>query len=155
MKRISLLLALLAAVAVPTAEAQFRNEAPSPYQWTGSVIRPVAQSPAAFASSPLLRQVRMSHSYEMTMGSFGGQMYNRNQYTNTLMLDFNDRMTGRVDVAFAHSPFGNGMMMHQGPQIYLRNAEFRYRLSERTVFQVSFRHEPGGYGLMNPMYRGY
>jgi hypothetical protein len=155
MKRIPILFALFAFVAVSTAAAQFRDHAPSPYQWTGAVFRPVAQTPANLAVSPFLRQVRMSHSYEMTMGRFGGQMYNRNQYTNTLMLDFNDRMTGRVDVAFAHSPFGNGMMMNQGPQIYLRNAEFNYRLSDRTLFQVSFRHEPGGYGLMNPMYRGY
>jgi hypothetical protein len=155
MNRISILSALLFAVAVSTASAQFRDLAPSPYHWTGAVFRPVAQTPATMAPSPFLRQVRMSHSYEMTLGSFGGQMYNRNHYTNTLMLDFNERMTGRVDVAFAHSPFGNGMMMHQGPQVYLRNAEFQYRLSERTMFQVSFRHEPGGYGLLNPMYRGF
>jgi hypothetical protein len=154
MKRILFLLIALGAAGVP-ASAQLRQHAPSPYHWTGAVTKPIAQTTPHSDISPLLRQVRMSHSYEMTMGSFGGQMYNRNYYTNTMMLDFNEKMTGRVDVAFAHSPFGNGLMMNQGPQIFLRNAEFQYRFSERAVFNVSFRHEPGGYGLMDPFYRGH
>lgn len=154
MKRILFLFLILGATAA-AAHAQLRQNAPSPYHWTGAVTKPIGQTSPNSTVSPLLRQVRMSHSYEMTMGSFGGQMYNRNYYTNTLMLDFTEKMTGRVDVAFAHSPFGNGMMMSQGPQVYLRNAEFQYRFSERAVFQVSFRHEPGGFGLMDRYYRGY
>lgn len=154
MKRI-LFLFLLSGLSAASVDAQLRQNAPSPYHWTGAVTKPVAQTSPHESVSPFLRQVRMSHSYEMTMGSFGGQMYNRNYYTNTMMLDFNEKLTGRVDVAFAHSPFGNGMMMNQGPQIYLRNAELMYRLSDRAVFQVSFRHEPNGYGFMDPFYRGY
>jgi hypothetical protein len=123
------------------AAAQLRHEEPNPYQWTGSILRsaPIAQS----SSLPFgMKGFQMSHSYEMTMGTFGGQTYNQNYYTNSMALQFNDRMTGKLDVAFAHSPFGNGMMMNQGPRIFIRNAEFQYQISPKTQFSVSFQQNP-------------
>lgn len=138
-----------------TAAGQLRQDVPTPYHWTGVVTKPITQTPNGQSVAPWLNQVRMRHSYEMTMGSFGGQMYNRNYYTNTLLLDFNEKLSGRMDVAFAHSPFGNGMMMNQGPQVFLRNAELQYRFTDRAVLNVSFRHEPGAYGMTNPFFRGY
>ena len=135
------------------AEAQLRNNVPSPYQWTGSILRsaPISQS----SSMPFgLKGFQMSHSYEMTMGTFGGQTYNQNYYTNSMALQFNDKMTGVVDVAVSHSPFGNGMMMNQGPRVFIRNAEFQYQVSPKTQLSVSFQQNPWN-RYQSPLFYGY
>jgi hypothetical protein len=150
-------LIVLATFCLPEAgTAQLRAELPTPYNITGPTI--MTQG-AVRSDSKLfgLLNMRMGHSYEMTMGSFGGQMYNQNMYTNTVYLDFNERMNGRFDVAFAHSPFGNAMPgMNQTGQVFVRNAEFNYKLNDRTQFSFRFQQVPGGMGMYgNPFGYGY
>lgn len=135
------------------ANAQLRTEVPSPYQWTGSVLRsaPIAQS----SSLPFgMQGFRMTHSYEMTIGTFGGQAYNQNYYTNSMALQFNDKLTGKLDVAFAHSPFGNGMMLNQGPRVFIRNAQFQYQLSPKTQLSISYQQNPWN-RYQSPHFYGY
>ncbi|KPP97093.1 MAG: hypothetical protein HLUCCA01_12405 [Bacteroidetes bacterium HLUCCA01] len=137
---------LLVLVTVTDIHAQLRRDLPSPYQITGPTLMTETQRSS---SSRLFNfvNVTMGHSYEMSMGSFGGDVYNQNMYTNTLFLDFNERMNGRVDIAFAHSPFGQAVPgMNQSGQIFVRNAEFNYRFNDRTQIRFQFRQVPGGMG---------
>ncbi|MCC5927455.1 MAG: hypothetical protein JJU41_12960 [Bacteroidetes bacterium] len=129
-----------------TADAQLRKDLPSAYRLTGPTLMTDHNQRN---SSRLFNMVNvtMGHSYEMSMSTFGGNVYNQNMYTNTLFLDFNENFAGRVDVAFAHSPFGQGLPgMNQSGQIFVRNAEFNYRINERTQINFQFRQIPGGMG---------
>ena len=102
---------------------------------------------------------RMSHSYEMSFGSFGGQASSLGMYTNTMMFQFSQKLAARVDVAFAHSLLNNGMRNPLGPdadrgQVFLRNAEIAYRPTENMRLHLSVRQSPYG-GYMNPYGYGY
>lgn len=121
------------------AQSQFRDDLPSSLDWTGDVVK------ADLANHKLFGLVgfEMGHSYEMMFGSFAGQGYNQNIYTNTMHLYFNDRLTGRLDLGVAHSPFGNNLMSdNQGAQFFIRNAELNYSFSENTHLSVSYRQLP-------------
>src|SRR5690606_21208298 len=104
-KVLTALLALLAAFAAPAA-AQFVNEVPRSGDWTGSIVKEDSKQRTLFGSNI---GFSMNHSYEMSFVSFGGQGYNQNMYTNTMLFGFSDRLNGRVDLSLAHSPFGNGL----------------------------------------------
>ncbi len=144
--RLSFLITLLLIVGFHSvAEAQFRDGVtPEPQEYTGTVTA----LPAGDEIFGLF-DFRMDHSYEMTMGSFGGDTYNQNYYTNTMHFLFNENLTGRLDLAVGHSPFGNSFMgENQGPQFFVRNAQLNYNFSENTRLSVSFRQIPGG--MYNP-----
>lgn len=95
---------------------------------------------------------QMSHSYEMSAGSFGGTTSSLGMYTNTMRFQFNDQLAARVDMAYAFSPFGGsnalGAGMDQG-RAFLRNAEVAYRPSENVQLHLQIRQSPFG-GYMSP-----
>lgn len=128
------------------ADAQFRNELPTGYSVTGPTVmlnKPDSHNEREFG----LSSFRMGHSYQMSFGSFGGQMFNQNMYTNTMFMQFNEKMSGRLDVAFAHSPFGSALPgMNQTGQVFIRNAEFNYNINERMNISFHFQQNPGGMG---------
>ncbi len=101
---------------------------------------------------------KMSHSYEMSFGSFGGNSSSLGMYTNSMMFQFNDKLAARVDLSFAHQPFGSSNVMgDQGNkgQFFLRNAEVAYRPSENVQLHLSVRQSPYG-SYMSPYGRyGY
>lgn len=106
---------------------------------------------------------QMNHSYEMSFGSFGGNASSLGMYTNTMMFQFNSKLAARVDVSFAHSPFGNltggqfGQEQDNG-RLFLRNAEIAYRPTENMRLHLSVRQSPYG-SYMGPYgyspYGGY
>lgn len=136
------------------ATAQFRADQPSALRYTGNVLKPAAE----LRQSQFLgiQNFEMRHSYEMSFTNMGGQTGNLNMYTNTMLFQFNPRLTGRVDVAFAHSNFGNNPMMSGmgGPQVFLRNAELSYQISEKSSIHFSFQQLPGSMMMdpFNPMW---
>lgn len=103
---------------------------------------------------------RMHHSYEMSFGSFGGNTSSLGMYTNTMMFQFNQKLAARVDVSFAHSPFGNlagqGVGLNDGGgRLFVQNAEVAYRPTENMRLHLSFHQSPYG-GYMGPHgYYGY
>ncbi len=139
------ILALLIALPLQQGEAQFRSDSGSSLDRTGPVVRTNDNDDRASLFG--LQNFQMNHSYEMSMGSFGGSMYNRNTYTNTMHLMFNENLHGRVDLAMSHSPFGSGPMgQNDQTQFYVRNAELNYKFNENTRIQVRFQQIPQGYG---------
>lgn len=149
-KSLSLLcLVACLSVAVP-AQAQLRDavvteNAPARLYDNGaaSFLLNTLFSPAHF---------QMRHSYEMSVGSFGGDSYSLGAYTNTLAWQFGDKWAARADVSLAFSPFGGTAFGHQegrNGQIFLRNAEVAYRPTENSVIHLQFRQSPYG-GYMSP-----
>lgn len=137
------LLAGLLLFSFSQSDAQFRSGTDSALDRTGPIVRASDQDRNWLFG---LQDFRMDHSYEMTMGSFGGNMYNQNIYTNTMHMMFRENLYGRVDLAMSHSPFGSGFMGQDQTQFFIRNAELNYKLSENTRFQIRFQQIPGGHG---------
>ncbi|MDG5768166.1 hypothetical protein QA596_11930 [Balneolales bacterium ANBcel1] len=138
---------LLLIICAPLQEgmAQFRSDNNSEFDRTGHILR--SDNPDAGSGLFGLQDFQMDHSYEMTMGSFGGNMYNQNMYTNTMHLLFNENLYGRVDLSVAHSPFGNNFMGQDNQaQFFIRNAELNYRFSDNARIQLRFQQLPAGYG---------
>lgn len=87
----------------------------------------------------------MGHSYEMSVGGFGGSSSTLGMYTNTMAWQFSQKLDARLDVSVAHSFSGN-QFGDEGPggQVFIRNAELNYRPTESMQFHISFRQSPFG-----------
>lgn len=150
-----------------SAQAQFRSQEPSPLNYTGPITKTVTVSQDQKGLLDLfnIHNVKMRNSLEMNFSSFGGHVYNENLFTNTMFMNFTPRLSGRLDISLAMSPFGNGFMAQsQKPRIFVRNAELNYQLSKNSSIHLQFSTMPyaspfmpygygGGYGYYgNPFY---
>ena len=141
------------------AQAQLRQDAPAQQ----APVKLYDQNTPSFTLNSLFspEHFRMGHSYEMSFGSFGGNSASMGMYTNSMMWQFNQKLAARVDVAFAHSPFGgNALGESQGGRVFLRNAEVAYRPNENMQLHFSMRQSPygsymGGYGSPYGRYSPY
>ena len=123
------------------------------------------QDGPAFSLNQLFspQHFQMSHSYEMSVGSFGGSSSSLGMYTNTMRFQFNSRLAARVDMAYAFTPFGQGSAFgggSDGGRMFLRNAEIAYRPTENMQLNLQVRQSPYGgymspYGYMNPYRYGH
>lgn len=158
MKYIVISASLLWVVLYPVlASAQLTNDLPRSGDWTGSIIK------TDMTQKKILGNVafNMNHAYEVSFTTFGGQAYNQNMYTNSMLFGFSDRLKGRLDVSMAHSPFGNGLMTQGNEMRFMvRNAEINYRLGQNSNVSLSFSQMPYGYygandrnGFGNPSFR--
>lgn len=138
----SFVLAFFLLMSVFQAEAQFRSEVASPYDITGQVLKTQYQQPSNSLFD--MMDVRMMHSYDASFGSFGGQYYNQNMYTNTTLYRLTPNLSGRLDVSFAHSPFGGNQFNPNQNQIFIRNAQLDYQISENSSIRVQFQQLPAG-----------
>ena len=145
---------LFIGVASP-AQAQLRENVRQ--QESASVL--YGQGGAAFSLNKLFspQHFRMSHSYEMSFGSFGGSSSSLGMYTNTMNWQFNEKLAARVDMSYAFSPFGSvnplGPNADQG-RFFLRNAEIAYRPAKNMHFHLQVRQSPYG-SYMDPYGYGY
>lgn len=153
-KTLSLLsLVALLGLTLP-AQAQLRQDA----KVQQAPVKLYDQSTPSFTLNKLFspEHFRMGHSYEMSFGSFGGSSASMGMYTNTMMWQFNQKLAARVDVAFAHTPFGgNALGEGQSGRVFLRNAEVAYRPSENMRLHFSVHQSPygayaGPYGYYSP-----
>ncbi len=142
-----------------SAEAQFRGTAPSEFPQTR--LYDTSGKVGAFLNRIFNPSVfQMSHSLEMTAGSFGGNGYSMGMYTNTMAWRFSPKLAARMDVAVAYSPQNriarNAGFGQQHPQIFLRNAEVAWKPSERFQLHVQIRQNPYAYrGMMGYGPYGY
>ena len=106
---------------------------------------------------------QMRHTFEMSMGSYGGYNSSLGMYTNTLAWQFNDKLAARVDMSVAYSPFNNASQFgseSNNTRVFLRNAEIAYRPSENVQLHFQVRQSPygsymGPYGRYSPYRAGY
>lgn len=144
-------LVTLLAVAVP-AQAQLREQVRT--QQAPARLYDDAQPGLTLNQLFSPSVFRMSHSFEMSAGSFGGQTSSLAMYTNSLRWQFSDQLAARMDIAMAYSPFQNSVgnqfsSTGNNGRVFLRNAELAYRPSENVQFHLSVRQSPYG-RYMNP-----
>ena len=151
MKKSSFLIVLFSFCSL-IAFAQYRSDLPSYYDYSGPLINehaPTIQN----GLNRFFNSIKMSHSYSMSFNSFGGDYQNINAYTNTMHFKLSDRMNGRLDVSFLHSPFGGNQSfsgsnnMHN--QVLIKNAELNYKINDKAFIRVQFQQLPRGFGY-NP-----
>jgi len=159
MRTALLLLCLVVTLSLATpAEAQFRDSANRSVQTqlydTGSAATNTLQSLLG------AEHFRMSHSYEASFSSFGGEASSMGMYTNTMMMQFNSDWAARVDVSVAH-PFTQtgGAFGQQDTQVFLRNAEVAYKPSDNFQVRMQVQQSPHGrymspYGRYGGRYGG-
>lgn len=150
MRRNLLFIAALAFLASP-AQSQFREAVPDAFPQTR--VYDMSNRAGALLSKIFNPSVfQMSHSFEMTAGSFGGNGYSMGMYTNTMAWQFSPKLAARMDVAVAYSP-QNQMAQEYGfgrqrPQVFLRNAEIGWKPSEKVQVHFQFRQNPYAYQNM-------
>ena len=145
---ISLLCLVFMLCVVHPAEAQLRNDGQSGVQTqlyeAGSSVAGVLDH--LFDSE----HFQMAHSYEMSFSSFGGSSSSLGMYTNTVMWQPSESLAARVDVAVAHSPFGNSALgQQQDAQVFLRNAQVAYKPMDNMEIRFNMRQSPHG-SYMSP-----
>ena len=141
------------------AEAQFRGTAPNELPQTR--VYGTSSKVGAFLNRIFNPNVfQMSHSFEMTAGSFGGNGYSMGMYTNTMAWQFSPKLAARMDVAVAYSPQNqiarNAGFGQQRPRVFLRNAEIAWKPSERFQLHFQIRQNPyAHHGMMGYGPYGY
>ncbi len=148
--------------------AQLRGDVSTPFDYQGTIINSNSATIQSKLASFFQNNVQFSHSYSMSFGSFGGSYQNLNAYTNTMNIAFSNRLQGRVDVSFFHSPFGGNSNLYglnqNSPQIMLSNAELNYKISDNAWISFQYNRVPANafgyspYGFNNfnrysPWYR--
>lgn len=160
MKKIATSLFLLSFLITATAFGQLRKDLSTPYDYSGNIINrdvPTVQN----GLNKFFSSIKMNHSYSMNFSSFGGSYQNVNAYTNTLTFDLSPKMSGRVDVSFLHSPFGNNLAQGQTGfqnQVRIQNAELNYKINDKSFIRLQYSQVPSGYygyGYNPYRYNGY
>ena len=129
--------------------AQYRSDLPTYFDYTGPLIDERAPT-VQHSLNRFFSNIEMSHTYSMSFNSFGGNYQNMNAYTNTMQFNISDRMNGRVDISFLHSPFGGNQNFlgssYMQNQVIIRNAELNYKLSDKAFIRVQYQQLPRGFG---------
>lgn len=154
MKKLFSLTVLFTFILSLQVSAQLREDLEREHYPKNTVVNTNAPTIESSLSNFFMNNFSMSHSYSMSFGSIGGSFQNINAYTNTMQFAFSPRLTGRMDISFLHSPFGQTGMLNQNNslngQIMIRNAELDYKISDKAHIRLQYQQLPGAYGLFNP-----
>lgn len=150
-KSLYLLIPALLLILSFSAEAQMRGDVSKPVDYQGSIINSQSATIQGKLASFFQNNVQMSHSYSMSFGAVGGSYQSLNAYTNTMNIAFSDKLQGRVDVSFFHSPFGGSNLYgasQNEPQVMLSNAELNYKISDNASIRFQYQRVPySSYGI--------
>lgn len=134
--------------------AQLRSNLSATPDYSKSVINTKATTIQKGLNEFFSNNVRMSHSYSMNFGSIGGSFQNMNAYTNTMEFDFTQKLGGRLDVSFLHSPFGQSNISNSnnslGSEVIIRNAELNYQINDNAHIKFQYQQIPSSFGFHRP-----
>lgn len=155
MKKIITLTFIISLVLSLQLSAQLRSNLASSYDYSGPIVNTESPTIQTWLDNFFSNKVEMSHSYSMSVGSIGGSFQNINAYTNTLNFQFTNDFTGRLDVSFLHSPFGNNNLMNSnqnglGGEVIIQNAELNYKINDNAHIRFQYQQLPSSYGLFSP-----
>lgn len=140
----------ISAIFIAGANAQLREDLNGYYDYTGPLINQSAPTVDS-GLDKFFRSITMSHSYNMSFSSFGGNYQNVNAYTNTMQFAITPKLDGRVDISFLHSPFGGNQSFSGAPgfqnQVIIRNAELNYKISDKAFIRIQYQQLPRQYGF--------
>ncbi|GEM_PF-752099 len=149
MRKIILLLLVSWGISVGAAQAQLRKDT--------AKLRPAS---SVFNSQGLLSKVfapdkfQLSHSYELSTGSYGGLGLTTGIYTASMNWNLGQKLDAHVDVSALHAPFGKTTLTQQlmgqdNVKVFIRNASLSYRPAKNVMLNLSFQqtpYAPYGYG---------
>lgn len=88
----------------------------------------------------------MSHSYSLSVGSFGGNSYNQGLYLNTMRYQISNPLSAFVQLGFSHQPFRQqNSQFGQQDQFFVSGAGLKYKPSENFQVQFEFSQRPNSY----------
>ncbi|MEX0995322.1 MAG: hypothetical protein WD599_07300 [Balneolaceae bacterium] len=138
------------------AEAQFRENVSQSSDYMGAVIKSDQSSQVGDWMNML--NMTMDHSYSMNFSNIGGQFQNLNAYTNHMTFGLSEDLTGRLDISFLHSPFGNSFMSsgfdNLGSRIVIDRAQLDYQISPNANVSIEFSQRPYHYSPFGSYYPG-
>ncbi|MBL7977441.1 MAG: hypothetical protein JNN12_03810 [Bacteroidetes Order II. Incertae sedis bacterium] len=161
MRKIILLLLVFLGTFVGAAQAQLRKDT--------AKLRPTS---SVFNSQGLLSKVfapdkfRLSHSYELSTGAYGGLGLTTGMYTASMNWNLGQKLDANVDVSALHAPFGKTTLAQQlmgqdNVKVFVRNASLSYRPAKNLMLNLSFQQNPYapygyyGYGYEDASRFGY
>lgn len=103
----------------------------------------------------------MTHSYSMSVGTFGDTPFSQGMYLNQMNYAFSDKVNLKAIVGFSHDPLHLGNSNLPGEGFSLENmaygAEISYRPTQNSLIKFSFEKTPRmyGYNTYNPYYLPY
>lgn len=127
--------------------AQYRGDVSIPMDYQGQIIDTRTASVQSRLTNFFENKVQFSHSYSMSFGAAGGSYQSLNAYTNTMNIAFSDKLQGRVDVSFFHSPFGGNSMYSSNmddPRVLISNAELNYQINDNASIHLKYQRNPYG-----------
>lgn len=126
-----------------TAYGQFRDNTPNIFDNTGNIIKRNKPLDKNFLN---IAHMTMHQSLDLSVGSIGGNVYNQNLFTNSMLFNFSPRLTGRLDVALSMSPFSNKFMPGSNKaRVFIRNADLNYKISNHSAISIHISQNPYGY----------
>jgi len=98
----------------------------------------------------------MSHSFDLSYQTGGGQAFSLGTYTNRMRYDFAENLTAGADLSLSYSPYNtfptiNGKK-NDLSSLYLSRANLSYRPWENVLVQVQYRSIPYGSYYYSPYY---
>ena len=136
---------LLVLCSAKVVQAQFRDNAASAQNVTGSMFRaPTASEWFGFFNPDNLF---MRQSYSMSYVAGGGQGLALGRYTNSMEYRFSDKISAQVDLSLQHSPYSTlpKNLQNSLTGLYLDRAQLNYRPAPNVLLQVSYRQLPWAY----------
>lgn len=126
---------------------QFKDQETKRSEYSGPIIK--KDDPSDGANLGNLFNMKMTHSYSVNFGTFGGQMMNMNAYTNSMQFFFNEDLTGQVNVSLLHSPFGQPNAYDFNKQNSFDvalNAQIDYQINDNMNLHFEVNKYPDSYG---------
>ena len=140
---------------------QIREEIPIPISVEKMIQIPVQRNMSMNFKWFDTNKFTMSHSYSMSVGSFGNNPYSQGMYLNHMNYAFSDKLNIKAVVGMTHDPLHLGNTSLPGDGFSLDNmaygAEISYRPTKNSIFKFSFEKTPrmNGYNSYNPYYSPY
>jgi len=147
---------LAAAILVFTAvgRGQFKAQVEQSNQVSSGLMSPSAGSLFLGWFDP--EKFHMSHSFDLSYQTGGGEGLSLGTYTNRMRYDFAENLAAGADLSLSYSPY-NTLPTISGRKndlssIYLSRAHLSYRPWENVLVQVQYRNIPYGSFYYSPYY---
>jgi hypothetical protein len=138
---------------------QIKKEVPIPISVEEMIQIPVERNMSLGLKWFDAEKFTMSHSYEMSVGTFGKDPYSTGMYLNHMNYAYSERLNLKAVVGFTHDPLHlSNNLPNQGFDMnnIVYGAEVAYKPTENSVFKFSFEKVPYTYGYgYNPYYSPY
>jgi opacity protein-like surface antigen len=152
MKRSIIAVVAAALVCASASMAQFRSQVEGARVSDGVA----SQGSSLFFGWFNPERFHMSHSFDLSYSTFGGQGMSLGTYTNSMTYQFADNLNARADLSLSFSPYNSfstfGGKKNDLSSLYLSRAEVNYKPWENVQVRFQYRQVPYGNYYYSPFY---